>query len=182
MWLLSCEEEETCAILPQVAVAPLAKKCSSRELPREIAVGKQSTEALREPVPAEHPSDQQLGKCCPQPPSSLHHGAVGAVFTLHRSETDGDFISSGMHMPYESSLSCFLCPLLSHSSLPSNTRSSPSLFGEEAVVCEAGSVPSQTCFSNISGAVKHLRQSSAHRFHRALVQPLRASARAAHIK
>lgn len=44
MWLLRYEEEETSVVLAQVAVAPLAKKCSSQELPREIIVGKQSGE------------------------------------------------------------------------------------------------------------------------------------------
>lgn len=111
MWLLSWEEEETSEVLVQVAIAPLAKNCSSEEPPREIAVGKQSTEACMEPTVAEHPSGQHLGKCCPQPPSSLHHSTVGTVFTLKRSETDGNFISPGMHMPFESSVSCFLCSL-----------------------------------------------------------------------
>lgn len=91
MWLPSCEEE--------VAIAFLAENCSSEEIPREIIVGKQGTEACREPTATERPSDQQLGKCCPQPLPSLHHRAVGVVFTLHRSKTDGNFISPGMHMP-----------------------------------------------------------------------------------
>lgn len=115
MWLLSCEEEETSAVLPQAAVAPLAKKCSSEALPREIIVGKQSTETRREPMAAEHPPDQQLGQCCPQPPSSLHHGTVGTVFTLHRSKTDGSSISPGMHIPRSprSHVTSALCSLTS---------------------------------------------------------------------
>jgi len=121
-WLLGCEEEETFAVLPWVAVTPLAKNCSFQELPGEVIMGKQSTEARMEPTVAEHPSEQQLGKCFPQPPSSLCHGTVGAEFTLCRSKTDGHFISPGMHMPCKSSVSCFLCPLLFHFSLLSNTH------------------------------------------------------------
>lgn len=118
-WLHSCEEEETFAVLPHVAVALLAKNYSSQELPGEIIVGKERTEVCREPTVAEHPTDQQLGKCCPQPLSHLHHGTVGTVFTLQRSKTDGDFISPEMHMPLSPlfHVSSALCSLtfLSHS-------------------------------------------------------------------
>lgn len=55
MWLLSCEEEETSAVGAQVAIAHLAKN-SSQELPREIMMGKQSSEVHREPMAVEHPS------------------------------------------------------------------------------------------------------------------------------
>lgn len=64
MRLLSCEEEETSAVRAQVAIAHLAKNFS-QELPREMMMNKQSTEVH---MADEHPSDQQLHNCCPQPP------------------------------------------------------------------------------------------------------------------
>lgn len=176
MWLLSWEEEETSAILAQVALAPLAKNCSSQELPTEIVVGKKSTEVCREPAVTENPPDPQLGKCCPQPPSSLDHGPW--ALCLPCTEARQMAISSARNALQAVSLVFPLISALSLFSPVHNTR-------EEAAVCETGLVPSQTHFSYTIRAVKHVRQSSTHRFHRALVQltqPKCASTRSAHIK
>ena len=64
VWLLSCEEEENSTVLAQVAIAPLAKTAPPKSY-LERSLWANSTEAHKEPMAAEHPSGQQLGKCCP---------------------------------------------------------------------------------------------------------------------
>lgn len=160
MWQLSCEEEETSAVRPQVATAHLAKKFT-QELPREIMMDKKGSEVHRT---AEHPSDQQLHNCCPQPPC-----IVGAVFTLQRTKTDGNFISPGMHMSSQPLVSCFLSSL--------TFLSCPTHF----LACiSVGKRP----FLSTSRDVHCLWQISIHIYHRVLVQLTSqcVSSRSAHTK
>lgn len=107
-WLLSCEEKKTSAVRAQVATAHLAKNFS-QELPREVVMDKNRNKTMGSTGSPWQLNIPQSSSCTIAVLSLL--GIVGAVFTLQRSKTDGNFISPGMHMPSQPLVSCFLSSL-----------------------------------------------------------------------